>query len=99
MKNFNNVIGNRTRNLPALVQCLNQLRHRTTFVMFLVFNIEIWNGRAGLSGCISHSSIYMKIGNKQFEEIQQDATVCRYLFTAKLLYMFRASVAPSIGST
>jgi len=26
--------------------------------------------------------VYMK-------KIQQDATVCRYLFTAKLLYMFR----------
>jgi len=34
-----------------------------------------------------------------FEEIQQDATVCRYLFTAKLLYMFRASIAPVIRST
>jgi hypothetical protein len=33
------------------------------------------------------------------EEIQQDATVCRYLFTAKLLYMFRASIAPIIRST
>ena len=33
------------------------------------------------------------------EEIQQDATVCRYLFTAKFLYMFRASIAPIIGST
>ena len=27
------------------------------------------------------------------EEIQQDAPVCRYLFTAKLLYMFRGSIA------
>jgi len=26
--------------------------------------------------------------------IQQDATVCRYLFTAKSLYMFRVSIAP-----
>jgi len=26
--------------------------------------------------------------------IQRDATVCRYSFTAKLLYMFRASIAP-----
>jgi len=26
-------------------------------------------------------------------------TVCRYLFTAKLLYMFRASIAPIIRST
>jgi len=30
-------------------------------------------------------------------KIQQDATVCRYLFTAKLLYMFRVSQHPSSG--
>ena len=29
--------------------------------------------------------------------IQLDATVCRYLFTAKLLYMFRVSQHPSSG--
>jgi len=28
-------------------------------------------------------------------KIQPDATVCRYLFTAKLLYMFRVSQHPS----
>ena len=32
-------------------------------------------------------------------EIQQDATVCRYLFTANLLYMFRMSIAPIIRNT
>jgi len=32
-------------------------------------------------------------------KIQQDATVCRYLFTAKSLYMFRLSIAPIIRST
>ena len=32
-------------------------------------------------------------------KIQQDATVCRYLFTAKSLYMFRMSIAPIIRST
>jgi len=32
-------------------------------------------------------------------KIQQDSTVCRYLFTAKLLYMFRVSIAPIIRST
>jgi len=31
--------------------------------------------------------------------MQQDATVGRYLFTAKLLYMFRVSIAPIIRST
>ena len=30
-------------------------------------------------------------------KIQPDATVCRYLFTAKLLYMFRMSQHPSSG--
>jgi len=32
-------------------------------------------------------------------KIQQDATVCRYLITAKSLYMFRVSIAPTIRST
>jgi len=30
-------------------------------------------------------------------KIQLDATVCRYLFTAKSLYMFRVSQHPSSG--
>ena len=30
-------------------------------------------------------------------KIQPDATVCRYLFTAKTLYMFRVSQHPSSG--
>jgi len=30
-------------------------------------------------------------------KIQLDATVCRYLFTAKLLYKFRVSQHPSSG--
>jgi len=32
------------------------------------------------------------------EEIQRDATVYRNLFTAKLLYMFRASIRPIISA-
>ena len=32
-------------------------------------------------------------------KIQRNATVCRCLFTAKLLYMFRVSIAPVIRST
>jgi len=35
----------------------------------------------------------------EVEEIQRDVTVCRYLFTVKLLYMFRASILPIIRST
>jgi len=30
-------------------------------------------------------------------KIQPDATICRYLFTAKSLYMFRVSQYPSSG--
>jgi len=30
-------------------------------------------------------------------KIQPDGTICRYLFTAKLLYMFRVSQHPSSG--
>jgi len=32
-------------------------------------------------------------------KIQQDATVCRYIFTGKSLYIFRVSIAPIIRST
>jgi len=32
-------------------------------------------------------------------KIQQDATVCRYLFTANILYMFWVYIAPIIRST
>ena len=33
------------------------------------------------------------------DKIQQNATVCRYLFTANILYMFRFSIEPIIRST
>ena len=32
------------------------------------------------------------------KKIQLDATICRHLFTAKSLYMFRASQHPSSGA-
>ena len=35
--------------------------------------------------------------NSVLIKIQPDATVCKYLFTAKLLYMFRVSQHPSSG--
>ena len=37
--------------------------------------------------------LYYNVNNK----VQLDATVCRHLFTAKSLYMFRASQHPSSG--
>ena len=36
--------------------------------------------------------------NSVLIKIQPDATVCRYLFTAKSLYMFRVSQHPSSGA-
>ena len=42
--------------------------------------------------CLIHFYVYI-------HKIQQDATVYRYLFTAKSLYMFRVSIAPIIRST
>jgi len=32
------------------------------------------------------------------KKVQLDATICRHLFTAKSLYMFRASEHPSSGA-
>ena len=45
--------------------------------------------RLKLSGKVAYGSMLIKI--------QLDATVCRYLFTAKSLYMFRVSQHPSLG--
>jgi len=42
----------------------------------------------------AHGSVHR---NSMLIKIQPDATVCRYLFTAKLLYMFRMSQHPSSG--
>jgi len=35
--------------------------------------------------------------NSLLIKVQPDATICRYLFTAKSLYMFRVSQQPSSG--
>jgi len=50
------------------------------------------------SGCIF--KIPLRYNLKMWvEEIQRDTTVCRCLFTAKLLYMFRAYIVSIIRST
>ena len=41
--------------------------------------------------------IYKSLGVEGLIKIQLDATVCRYLFTAKSLYMFRVLPHPSSG--
>ena len=50
--------------------------------------------------CNCESYIYGSVHRHSIlNKIQQDATVYRYLFTVKLLYTFRVSIAPSIRST
>ena len=45
-----------------------------------------------LTTCFAHWKLYVN-------KIQWDVTVCRCLFTAKLPYLFRVSIAPIIRST
>jgi len=46
----------------------------------------------------SRRYIVVEMSGNYIDKIQQDATVCRYLFTANILYMFRVSTAPIIRS-
>jgi len=58
--------------------------------MFLGFDDHIFDTNLFLTHCSVHlNSILIKI--------QIYATVCRYLFAAKSLYMFRVSQHPSSG--
>ena len=45
------------------------------------------------------SSVLIRVAFMYINRIQRDATVCRCLFTEKLLYMFRVSISPIIRST
>ena len=47
--------------------------------------------------CLHRISHSVKSGTSMLIKIQPDETVCRYLFTAKSLYMFRVSQHPSSG--
>ena len=60
-------------------------------------NLELETGVRKISGKILYS--WFRASWLYINKIQQDATVCRYLFTAKSLYVFRASIAPIIRST
>jgi hypothetical protein len=51
--------------------------------------LEIHNNLFTISANIVFTSLHIN-------KIQRDATVCRYLFTATLLYMFRVFIAPII---
>ena len=39
---------------------------------------------------------YTQLHTTYIDKIQENATVCKYLFTAKSLYLFRVSIAPII---
>jgi len=47
-----------------------------------------------LSYFVKNNKMLINVNKK----VQLDATVCRYLFTAKSLYMFRVSKHPSSGA-
>jgi hypothetical protein len=67
-------------------KCIRQkLKHRITLSSLPV---------SAYSFLADWVTVYMDINNSQ-----QDATVCRHLFTAKSLYMFRVSFAPITRST
>ena len=63
-------------------------KHHSKFLI-LGMSFSIWI----VSVSVGHSKSYLCMWIKN----PTDATVCRYLFTAKLLYMFRVSQHPSSG--
>ena len=68
-------------------------------------NLSVKQGHTGMGNVRNeHNSAYSEVVALSTQrlyiyKIQQDTTVCRYLFTAKSLYMFRASIAPIVRST
>ena len=78
------------------IKCTEHTHTHTRFVFFLQFVFEpsfaMIHTRRILYSWFRASWLYIN-------KIQRDATVCRCLFTAKLLYMFRVSIAPIIRST
>jgi hypothetical protein len=47
MKNSNGTIGNRTRDLPVVAQCLNKLRHRILMWCTQKNGLDLGSGFAG----------------------------------------------------
>ena len=47
--------------------------------------------------CVIYVKLMFRASQFNVNKIQPDATVCRYLFTAKSLYMFQVSQHPSSG--
>ena len=76
--------------------CINT-DHRTegaNFIVVYMYNSVITLTFIHLILFKAHGSVHH---NSMLIKIQPDATVCRYLFTAKSLYMFRVSQHPSSG--
>jgi len=71
---------------------LSSIEIRYIHTRFWCRNIKEWKKLEdlGLNGS-------MKLKQTMLIQIQPDATVCRYLFTAKSLFMFRVSQHPSSG--
>ena len=67
-------------------------------LMFLTVNKTIHSYATAnitiIAAFLAHGSVHR---NSILTKIQPDATACRYLFTAKSLYMFRVSQHPSSG--
>jgi len=67
--------------------------------MLLRFHCNISSNYDFTASCVdlfffNHGSVHR---NSMLMKIQPDATICRYLFSAKSLYMFRVSQHPSSG--
>jgi len=80
-----------------------RLKYRISCIetLCLVWEKELANGilsqrinKSRINFFLTHGSVHR---SSVLIKIQPDATVCRYLFTAKSLYMFRVSQQPSSG--
>ena len=71
--------------------CINQIYIIWIILPYIITNIQVrWS--TFLYSWFRASWLYIN-------KIRLDATVCRCLFIAKLLYMFRVSIAPIVRST
>jgi hypothetical protein len=84
------------RTEPRFLQHLNcsNLKHEVTVSPFAKFRTA-----ATRSQTVRQPVNRRRCDVVSINKIQRDATVCRRPFTAKLLYMFRVSIAPIIRST
>jgi hypothetical protein len=77
----------------GLLNCYQANTQKSTYGMLGHFPVHFSDQHPGCV-CIQDCNNWKLIVN---QKIQPDATVCRHLFTAESLYMFRASQRPSSG--